>query len=129
MINDIERDIIKKFVCKHRQERLIWEFGNSRKREQIMMQRFAGPQIFKEDYLKATEYMSPDVLQIQLFKLGGTKNVYYIGESYIGEMSLKQATETVNTGEICIVYCGNGIGYYQGEEEFGYRPRYFLIAK
>lgn len=52
-----------------------------------------------------------------LHKLSGAENVYFIGEDYIGEMLLEQAAERANEGEICIIYCGNGIGYYQGEQE------------
>ncbi len=49
-----------------------------------------------------------------------------LGESYIGELSLKQAVEKALFGEICIIYCGNGVGYYQGEQDIGSSPRFLL---
>ena len=34
-------------------------------------------------------------------------------------MTLKESIKRIELGALCIVYCGNGIGYYQGEEENG----------
>jgi len=55
--------------------------------------------------------------------------LYFIGESYIGTLPLKEAVKKAGTGEICIIYCGNGIGYYQGEQECGKPPRFLLFQK
>lgn len=52
-----------------------------------------------------------------------------MGESYIGEISLKEAVENADGGEICIIYCGKGIGYYQGEQIIGAPSRFMLLAK
>lgn len=41
MINNIELEIISKFVNKSKRERFIYELGNSKKREHIMLKRFA----------------------------------------------------------------------------------------
>lgn len=62
-----------------------------------------------------------EAMKNYLHKLSGAENVYFIGEDYIGKMLLEQAAERANEGEICIIYCGNGIGYYQGEQEKGAR--------
>lgn len=71
--------------------------------------------------------MPADELETNLYKLSKNNVVYFIGASYVGELSLKEAVEKVSCGEICIMYCGNGIGYYQGEEDCSNTPRYFLI--
>ena len=126
MINNIELEIVKLYVDKSKQERIIWELGKPQKRENIMIQRFAGPEIFEKSCMQQVEYMSPDSLKMYLSQLSGAKEVYYIGEEYIGELSLEQAVMRTNTGELCIIYCGNGIGYYQGERECGNPPRYLL---
>ena len=73
-------------------------------------------------------YMAPNELEKYLLGFIRTKYVYYIGEDYIGEMTLKEALVKMNMGAIGIIYCGNGIGYYQGEEENGDRPRCLLRA-
>ena len=51
-----------------------------------------------------------EAMKNYLHKLSGAENVYFIGEDYIGKMLLEQAAERANEGEICIIYCGNGIG-------------------
>ena len=45
-----------------------------------------------------------------LIKNSNLGKVYFIGESFIGYLSSEEAAERANTGEICIIYCGNGIG-------------------
>lgn len=76
--------------------------------------------------MKFLNYMASNELEKYLLKFIHTKYVYYIGEGYIGEMTLKEALVKMNMGAIGIIYFGNGIGYYQGEEENGDRPRCLL---
>lgn len=126
MIRSIELEIVKMFVEKNKQERVIWELDNPKKRHMIMMERFASPGIFKCDCLTSINYMSPNELEMYLFRISGANEVYYIGEEYMGKLLLHQAALKANTGEICIIYCGKGIAYYQGEQEQGKPPRYLL---
>ena len=70
-----------------------------------------------------------EAMKNYLHKLSGAENVYFIGEDYIGKMLLEQAAERANEGEICIIYCVNGIGYYQGEQEKGAPPRFMLLVE
>ena len=70
-----------------------------------------------------------EAMKNYLHKLSGAENVYFIGEDYIGKMLLEQAAERANEGEICIIYCGYGIGYYQGEQEKGAPPRFMLLEE
>ena len=90
---------------------------------------FHKPDIFKEACLHPVDYMDQEAMKNYLHKLSGAENVYFIGEDYIGKMLLEQAAERANEGEICIIYCGNGIGYYQGEQEKGAPPRFMLLAE
>lgn len=122
----IEQEIIKKFVIPNKQERIIYELGNPKKRNNVFW-KFAGPDIFKSDCMKAVEHMDADELEKYLFQLGGTKRVYYIGSGNVGEMILQDACKRVCEGAICVIYCGNGIGYYQGEQECGVSPRFLLL--
>ena len=50
-----------------------------------------------------------------------------MGMDYIGYLPVERAVE-MSIADICIIYCGNGIGYYQGEQEYGPPPRYKLLA-
>jgi len=128
-INSIEQEIIKTYINKNKQDRIIWELGNTEKRMQIMLSRFAGPALFKSNCLYPVNYMSSNEMEKAFMELSGVQDVYFIGQSYIGEISLKEAVNRANTGEICIIYCGNGIGYYQGEEDSGKPPRFLLMQK
>ena len=129
MINEIELEIVRNYVNKNRQERIIWEFDNHKRRENIMLKRFASPDIFKKNCMDVVEYLSPNALEKYLSQFNKETNIYFIGENYIGDLSLKQAVNRANTGEICIIYCGNGIGYYQGEQENGKVPRFLLLKE
>ena len=119
-------EFIKRFVISNKQERLIWELESPKKRTTLFW-RFAGGNLFKDGCLQETDYMTVDELEAELYQLSKTRVVYFIGASYVGKLSLKEAVEKASCGEICVIYCGNGIGYYQGEEDRANTPRYFLI--
>lgn len=123
-----EEEIVKNFIKKNKQERVIWELNSPRKREEVIW-RFDKPDIFIRDCLFPVEYMDKSQMENCLFQLSGNKNVYFISADYIGEMSLEKASKQATEVQVCIIYCGNGIGYYQGEQEEGKPPRFLLIKK
>lgn len=122
----MEEEIVKNYIINNKQERILWELSNPRKRADVYW-KFAGPNIFKKNCLQVAEYMDSDELESKLLHMGKTDKVYYIGSNYIGELSLAQAVENVMLGAICVIYCGNGIGYYQGENDGARTPRFFLM--
>jgi len=83
----------------------------------------------KNNCMQPLEYMSEEEMEKYLLSFSNVKDIYFIGESYIGTLPLKEAVKKAGTGEICIIYCGNGIGYYQGEQECGKPPRFLLFQK
>jgi len=123
--NNYEEEFIKRFIRKNKQDRLLWEIKNPKKRKEVYW-KFSGVDIFKDECLKAIGYITAYEVEKYLIDLSHVEEVYFLGEDYIGKISLKEAMQKVNRGDICIIYCGNGIGYYQGEEMYGKRPRYFL---
>ena len=126
-INEVEHEIIRSFVAKNRQERLSWELANPKKREKFFWN-FAGTQYFKQDCLQSIELLSYKELETAIFRFGKTRTVYYLGASCIGRIPLTQAVQYAAQGDICIIYCGNGRGYYQGEPYSGNKNKYLLIA-
>lgn len=77
--------------------------------------------------MKLVEY---DAMERYLIELGGTRNAYYMGAEFIGEMALAVALKkSAEEGDVCIIYCGNGVGYYQTEQEVGPPGRYILLEK
>ena len=126
MNNNIEEEIVNTFIKENKQTRIISELRNPEKRKTIMIRRFASDGLFKGNCIHLVSYMSPSILEKCLFDLSKDEEVYYIGEYYIGALPLHEAVLRANTGELCIIYCGKGIGYYQGEQDHGKPPRCFL---
>ena len=127
-VNKIEKEIISLFVKKDRQQRILWELSSPKKREDVIWH-FSGPDIFKRECLERLQVMPNVLFAEKLSQLGNTSRIYYLGESYIGDISLKQAIGKMSAGERCIIYFGYGIGYYQGERELGNYPKFILRAK
>ena len=127
MNNTVEEEIIKCYVISQKQERILWELSSKRKRDNVFWH-FSGPQNFIANCLQPLSCMFGDELEIFLQHLGANENVNYMGESYIGELSLREAVRKASSGEICIIYCGKGFAYYQGERELGNQLRFLLKA-
>lgn len=121
----IEREIIKSFFLKNKQDRLIWELNNPRKRKRFV-DRIAHPTYIDESCMKVSEMNSLEEVKHFLQNISGTNEIYMIGESYIGEITIDNAINYLRRNEICILYCGNGIGYYQPEENYGDFKKYIL---
>lgn len=127
MNHEIETEIIKNYVVKNKQDRIIWELGSPKKRDEVMWRFHHNLDIFKQECLYPVGYMDPKGMEEYLYKLSGAREVYYMGDLFIGELSLKDAVDRA-FGDVCIIYCGNGIAYYQGEEDIAAPPRYMLVA-
>ena len=124
----IESEIVKLFVQKQYQKRLLYEI-NSKKEYDTMWHYFHTEQKLKKECLEKIYYMDEKNLEKYLFQLTGKKEVYYMGIDVRIRMSLREASYQMAHGAVAIVYCGNGIGYYQGEEELADTPRYILKAQ
>ena len=119
-----ENEIIKNYVIKDKQARIIWELSTPKKREDVFW-RFSGINIFKPNCLFRVNDIPVDYLHTKCSEQKNF-NVYVIGSNYIGEASLEKSIKRAQNGGICIIYIGKGVAYYQGEECGGHRPRYIL---
>lgn len=79
-------------------------------------------------WLRPTDHVRAEAPEKILLRLGGSRTVYYLGSSYVGELPLKQAVAYADQCDICVIYCGNGVGYFQGRACDFAQPRYLLIA-
>lgn len=127
MINPVEEEIVRVYVKENKQERLLWELNSPKKRNTVIW-KFADSEVFKSNCLNPVKYMSAKQIEKHFSPILNTSNVYFIGEDYIGQLTLQQAAQRAQEGEICIIYFGNGTGYYQGEQCSGKPPR-FLLSK
>ena len=75
---------------------------------------------------RPVEYLTSEKLSYYLAEKSKKKEVYFIGEDYIGPLSIKDAVERTEMGEWCMIYCGNGYGYFQGEGGCIKPARYLL---
>ena len=65
-IHPMEEEIVKNYVVKNRQERILWELSSPRKRSGIMWRHFPGVRLFKAECLQATDHMPPSVMEKRL---------------------------------------------------------------
>jgi len=124
---NIENEIINNYVIKNKQARIIWELSTPKKREDVFW-RFSGINIFKPNCLIRVNDIPVDYLREKCLAQNNFK-VYVLSSHYIGEASLDNSIKRAQNGEICIIYIGKGVAYYQGEECGGYRPRYILSTE
>ncbi|MGL6200856.1 MAG: hypothetical protein ACRC3H_18190 [Lachnospiraceae bacterium] len=127
---NIEKEIVELFFNKKIKKRVEYELSSKRKRidaffrlneSEVLNQKTIHP-IYKVD--------QEDVIQ-KLIELGASENkAYFMG--YTEEDGYVTLAEAVDMafyfGMPAIVYCGNGIGYIQGEQSYGPPERYLLIA-
>ena len=123
----VEKEIVTSFFLKNKQERLLWELGNPKKREKFFWN-LAGTGFLKQECLNPMTWRSAEELERVLFGMGKTKSVYYMGGLFFGETSLHQAVQYAAQEDLCIIYCGNGSGYYQGEPNAKAEHRKLLTA-
>ena len=112
MPNKIEQEIVQTY--------------NPKKREYILFNRFLRIDNWKKGCLQPVEYLTSEKLSYYLAEKSKKKEVYFIGEDYIGPLYTKAAVARTEMGEWCMIYCGNGYGYFQGEGEFIKPARYLL---
>ena len=126
MPNNIEEEIVQTYIVKNKRKRILWELDNPKKREYILFNRFLGIDNWKKGCLQPVEYLTSEKLSYYLAEKSRKKEVYFIGEDYIGPLSIKDAVERTEMGEWCMIYCGNGYGYFQGEGGCIKPARYLL---
>lgn len=126
MPNKIEQEIVQTYIVKNKRKRILWELDNPKKREYILFNRFLGIDNWKKGCLQPVEYLTSEKLSYYLAEKSKKKEVYFIGEDYIGLLPIKDAVERTRKGEWCMIYCGNGYGYFQGEGGCIKPARYLL---
>ena len=126
MPNKNEQEIVQTYIVKNKRKRILWELDNPKKREYILFNRFLGIDNWKKGCLQPVEYLTSEKLSYYLAEKSKKKEVYFIGEDYIGSLPIKNAVERTRKGEWCMIYCGNGYGYFQGEGGCIKPARYLL---
>ena len=71
--------------------------------------------------------MSESELIFLLQEKRAKKEVYVISMEFAGKLPLKEGITIMNKETGSLLYCGDGVGYYQAEQEQGAPERYVLL--
>ena len=119
-----EQEIIRHFFRKDRQERLYWELSGKKRAE--FYWHLAGTRELKPECLHDISGDQQPLKQI-FRQTGAGGTVYFIGSSHIGALPLDDAITRAGQCEMCLIYFGNGKGFWQGEQNPA-QPRYLLYS-
>ncbi len=129
MNSRIEEEIVRCFIQKNRQDRIIWELQSKRKRDSVMW-KLCDTHLFKREVLYPQRYLSPEDLAEKLEALGAQKTIYMIAfdEMYeLEDCSVLEGIERQRSNPY-LLYYGNGLGYFEGMQEDGAPERCILIS-
>lgn len=127
---EVEREIVRYFIRKDRQDRIAWELQSKRKRDSIMW-KLCDTRLFEKEVLYPQPYLSPKDLAEKLTDLGAQKTIYIIS---FYEMSEPKENCSVLEGieqqydNPYLLYFGDGLGYFEGMQEVGAPERCILIS-
>lgn len=130
----IEKEIIKLYFKKEKQDRILWELNSAKKRADVMW-RLCGEDLIKHNCIHPIPFMSADELGRIICSLGGTTPVYSFNFDFIGYMSddisLNDILQNIICGEYgaCLTYFGKGVAYFLGMQEKGAPDRFILLPE
>jgi len=125
----IEEEIVRCFIQKNRQDRIIWELQSKRKRDSVMW-KLCDTHLFKQEVLYPQRYLSPEDLAEKLEDLGAQKTIYMIAFDEMYELEDCSVLEGIERqwDNPYLLYYGNGLGYFEGMQEDGAPERCILIS-
>lgn len=129
MNSKIEEEIVRCFIQKNRQDRIIWELQSKRKRDSVMW-KLCDTHLFKQEVLYPQRYLSPEDLAEKLEDLGAQKTIYMIAFDEMYELEDCSVLEGIERqwDNPYLLYYGNGLGYFEGMQEDGAPERCILIS-
>jgi len=125
----IEEEIVRCFIQKNRQDRIIWELQSKRKRDSVMW-KLCDTHLFKREVLYPQRYLPPKNLAEKLEALGAQKTIYMIAFDEMYELEDCSVLEGIERqwDNPYLLYYGNGLGYFEGMQEDGAPERCILIS-
>lgn len=125
---DIEKEIVDNYYQKWCKKRLKWELETPRRRSDAVW-KMRLMKYLEEKKLHPIEYLPEKELKKKILELGGTKKAYLISIYFIGELSVEEGIREARRDDMgCILYFGNGVGYYH-EGELEKRPPEYILLK
>lgn len=127
-----EQDIIKEMIevlfIKKRRKRMEYLFLSKEKRNAAYFRYNGGDYIDKSIIKYRVNKLSMQDIYSTLIKEGGNKKCFMISCSESGLYSTMDALKSaINNGLGAMLYLGNGVGYFQGEQSVGSPEQYILV--
>lgn len=130
---NIEKEIVELFVQKKVRKRVEYELSSKKKRINAFFRLNHSKLTLNQKTIHPIHKADPDDVIQKLIELGASENkAYFMGytEEDGSYVTLAEAIDMAfKFGMPVIVYCGNGIGYIQGEQMYGPAERFLLIAQ
>lgn len=102
---EIEKEIVRYFIRKDRQDRIAWELQSKRKRDSIMW-KLCDTRLFEKEVLYPQPYLSPKDLAEKLTDLGAQKTIYIISFYEMSEpKEIALCWKELSSSMIIRIYC------------------------
>lgn len=126
--HEIIEEMIDLFFVKKRRERMKYVFSSKEKRREAYFRYNSGDYIDKSFIKYQVNKLSMQDIYKMLIEEGGNKKCFMISCSESGLYNTEDALKrAMNNGLGAMLYLGNGVGYFQGEQYIGSPERYILV--
>lgn len=123
----LEKEIVDNYYQKWCRKRIKWELETPRKRKDAIW-KMRLVKYLEESTMYLIEYLTVEELKDKVLELGGKSQSYLISVGFVGELNFEEAIEMARNDDMgCILYFGNGVGYYHEGELDKFPPEYILL--
>ncbi len=130
----VEQEIISLLFPKNKRQRIRYELSKTDLNDPNSFDDFHWKHLHHSEHfnLKNLQVEETYPSKKELRKLAGNESVYYMGLNYYGWISVEDAWEKAFEGDICLIYLGDGVAWYQGEQfsanSVGAAPERYLLT-
>ncbi len=114
----VEQEIISLFFPKNKRKRIRYELSKVDLNDPDSFGDFHWRNLHSSNNINLKGLYAEDscLSESELHNFAGKDPVYYMGLDYYGWLSVNEAFEKAfHESHMCLIYCGNGVAYYQGE--------------
>ena len=127
----IVNEMIDMLFLKKWRKRLRYDFIDKKKeREDRYFRYHNGEYIDELLVVEKVDQMPEEYTVKRLLELGAEKRCFLLANGVSGVFTLEVGIEEAYIcGLGAVIYCGNGVGYFQGEQCYGSPERWILVNK
>ena len=130
----VEQEIISLFYPKNKRKRIRYELSKVDLNNQDSISDFQWRNMNDIGHFNLKNFHAEKAYpsKTELRELAGNTSVYYMGCHYYGWLSAEEAWEKAFESDVCLIYLGNGVAWYQGEQfsanGIGAAPERFMLT-